>query len=213
MEVTIPFGHADPGSSPSGGRRVASVTAEVADRMCHLQFEGMRTGELALFEAHVHPRATNREAKDEPLDCRAEGPAAFLATGNMLRGAFAELSWTVHEVAVDGDLVVAHTTMSGVQAGTFHRYAPDGRVDAAFPSRGWRFSVTQTHWWRMHDGLMIEHWANRDDMGMALQLGWVPPGPAFIVRMLLALRRARRAEARRGGPVSEGLESQMISAG
>lgn len=179
--------------------------------MCRQQFEGMRTGDLALFKQHVHPLATNREAKDEPLDCRGEGPMAFLATGNMLRGAFADLTWTVHEVLVDGDLVVAHTTMSGRQARTFHRYDRHGCADTAFPSRGRRFAVTQTHWWRMRDGLMVEHWANRDDMSMALQLGWLPPTPAYVARMLVAMRRARRAESRRGGPVAEGLECRPVA--
>jgi hypothetical protein len=47
----------------------------------------------------------------------------------------------------------------------------------------------------MKDGLILEHWANRDDMGMAMQLGWLPPTPVFLVRMTLAKRRAKR-EAR-----------------
>jgi hypothetical protein len=27
----------------------------------------------------------------------------------------------------------------------------------------------------MRDGLVVEHWANRDDLGMAMQLGWFDP--------------------------------------
>ncbi|HEY2205551.1 MAG TPA: hypothetical protein VGH99_13850 [Pseudonocardia sp.] len=42
------------------------------------------------------------------------------------------------------------------------------------------------------DGKIIEHWANRDDLGTAVQLGWTPPSPVYLTRMLLALRRARR---------------------
>jgi hypothetical protein len=43
------------------------------------------------------------------------------------------------------------------------------------------------------DGLVIEHWANRDDQGMAEQLGWVPPTPAYLLRMAMAKRRARKS--------------------
>ena len=43
------------------------------------------------------------------------------------------------------------------------------------PNHGRSFAVTQTHWFRMRDGLVIEHWANRDDLGMGLQLGWFGP--------------------------------------
>ena len=61
-----------------------------------------------------------------------------------------------------------------------------------FPPRGRNFAVTQTHWFRMRDGRVAEHWANRDDLGMGQQLGWNPPTPPYLVRMLLAGRRARR---------------------
>ena len=62
----------------------------------------------------------------------------------------------------------------------------------AFPPRGRTFTITQTHWFRMRDGRVAEHWANRDDLGMGQQLGWNPPTPLYLVRMLLATRRARR---------------------
>jgi hypothetical protein len=45
----------------------------------------------------------------------------------------------------------------------------------------------------MRDGKVAEHWANRDDLGMGQQLGWTPPTPPHIARMLLARRRMRRA--------------------
>jgi hypothetical protein len=65
-------------------------------------------------------------------------------------------------------------------------------VEVAFPPRGRTFAVTQTHWFRMRDGKVAEHWANRGDLGMGQQLGWNPPTPLYLVRMLLASRRARR---------------------
>jgi hypothetical protein len=43
---------------------------------------------------------------------------------------------------------------------------------------------------------IIEHWANRDDLGMARQLGWIPPSPAFLFKMARAKRRALRTPAR-----------------
>ncbi len=55
----------------------------------------------------------------------------------------------------------------------------------------------------LRDGKVAEHWANRDDLGLGQQLGWTPPSPAYIARMLLARRRLRRAEAAaRPGPAS-----------
>lgn len=168
----------------------ATVDAkEICVRATHL----MGDGDLADFATVVHPQARNREDVDEPPASRGRGPEAFFATALWLRDGFAELRWEIHEVVADGDLVVLHATMSGRHVRTFVGYGPDARPAQAFPPTGRRFAVTQTHWFRMRDGLVVEHWANRDDLGMATQLGWSPPSPRYLVRMLLATRRARRA--------------------
>lgn len=158
-------------------------------------FELMESGTLDDFQQVIHPDWVNHEAVDEPPECRVGGPRAAYATALWLRGAFADLRWEVHEVVVERDLVVAHTTMSGRQVGPMVVYDEQGQVEEAFPPTGKTFAITQTHWQRIADGKVIEHWANRDDLGCAQQLGWVPPTPVYLVRMARAKRRARR-EAR-----------------
>jgi predicted ester cyclase len=155
-------------------------------------FEVMRTGGPADFERIIHPDAVNHEAKDEPPECRGRGPAVFYATKLWLHEAFAELRWDVHEVIAEGDLAVVHCTMSGRHVRDFVAFREDGEVADAFPPTGRRFATTQTHWLRIDGGRVIEHWANRDDMGTAAQLGWVPPSPLYLFRMARAKRRARR---------------------
>jgi predicted ester cyclase len=152
----------------------------------------MASGDLDDLTQVVHPRAVNREAKDEPPACRGHGPAAFAATARWLRAAFADLTFDVHETVTDGDVITVHCTMSGRQVGAFAGYDERGEVARAFPPTGRTFAITQSHWFRMKDGLIVEHWANRDDLGMASQLGWVPPTPAFLWRMARAKRHARR---------------------
>ncbi len=152
----------------------------------------MSTEDPSAYDELIHAEATNREAVDEPPRCRSAGPAAFLATARWLHAAFADLRWEIHTMVEDGDTVVLHATMSGRQTGPFIAYGPDARPVAALPSTGRTFAVTQTHWFRINDGKVIEHWANRDDRGMGEQLGWTPPTPLFIARMILATRRAKR---------------------
>ena len=100
-------------------------------------------------------------------------------------------------MVAEGDLVVVHNTMSGRQTGTAVMYGPDGGVAQAMPATGRSFATTQTHWLRICDGQVIEHWANRDDQGTAMQLGWIPPTPMFLFKAWRATRRARRIEATR----------------
>ena len=156
----------------------------------------MADGTLEDFEAVFHPDARNREDVDEPPASRGRGPAAFYATALWLRDAYAELRWDIHDVVAEDDLVVVHATMSGRHVRTFVSYGVDARPAQAFPPTGKRFATTQTHWCRVADGKVIEHWANRDDLGTAMQLGWTPPSPLYLVRMVLATRRARREAGR-----------------
>jgi predicted ester cyclase len=144
----------------------------------------------------VHPDAVNREALAEPPDTRGHGPEAFLATARWLATAFADLAFDIDTVVVEGDLVVTHGTMSGRQTGDFVIWTPEGRVERAFAPTGKTFEVRHAHFARMRDDLVVEHWAVRDDQGMALQLGWVPPSPWYLLRCAVATSRARRAAAR-----------------
>jgi predicted ester cyclase len=155
----------------------------------------MATGTLADLERLTHPEAVNREAVDEPPAASAPGAAGFWATALWLRTAFSDLHFEIHEVVEHGDLVVVHNTMSGRHTGDFVAWA-DGQIKVVMPATGREFASTQSHWIRFRDGLLVEHWANRDDFGTAEQLGWAPPSPAFLVRQVLATRRARRRLAR-----------------
>ena len=141
--------------------------------------------------AIIHPEATNDEAVSEPPAARGRGPAAFKATYDWLHTAFAGLHWDVVDLVAEGDLVVARTVMHGRQVAPFVTYEPDGRVGQVFASNGRSFAASQTHWYRLTEGRIIGHAANRDDLGQARQLGWVPPSPAFLVRSALAKRHLR----------------------
>lgn len=79
-------------------------------------------------------------------------------------------------------------------------YDDEANIKVVFPPRGKRFAVTQTHWFRMRDGKIVEHWANRDDLAMGEQLGWTPSTPLYLSRMLLSRRRARRAAQKPSRP-------------
>jgi len=152
--------------------------------LCAQSMDLMATGSREDFERLFHPQAVNREAAV---------PAGFFATAQWLRGAFSGLRFEIHEAAEQDDLVVLHVTMSGRHTGDFASYQPGtATVDATMPPTGKGFAVTQTHWFRTRDGMITEHWANRDDLAMARQAGWVPPSPRFLLRAALAKRRAQK---------------------
>jgi hypothetical protein len=105
-------------------------------------------------------------------------------------------------VIAEGELVSIYCTMHGRHVNTLVWYDEKALVKDAFPPTGQCFASTQTHWFRVADGKVIEHWANRDDMGTALQFGWVPPTPVYLLRMMIARWRVRRAGLRTRPSVS-----------
>ena len=163
-----------------------------ATAICARSLEIMADGGLPDFEAVIHPGAVTREATGPP-GSRGRGPAAFYAIAVWLRGAFSGLRYEVHHAVADADLVVIHSTWSGRHVGPFVTYHESGAVAQAMPPTGKTFAATQSHWFRLADNKIIEHWANRDDLAMARQLGWIPPTPAYLVKMARAKRRAKRS--------------------
>jgi predicted ester cyclase len=157
----------------------------------------MASGEREEFDAIYHPAAVDGENRIQPPSSRVPGPDCYWSTAQWLRAAFADLHYDIHHAVADGDLVAVNSTMNGRHTAPWVVYTESGDVDTVFPPTGKAFAATQSHWFRVQDGLIREHWANRDDLGMAKQLGWVPPTPAYLLRMAVAKRRARRSAASR----------------
>lgn len=76
---------------------------------------------------------------------------------------FPDHRFDVDDVAADGQTVAVWGTMVGTQEGELMGIAPTGK----------RVAAQQSHWFRVADGKLAEHWAVRDDLGMLRQLGVV----------------------------------------
>jgi predicted ester cyclase len=172
---------------------VSAEPTDVAVRSIHT----MAVGDRAAFDALYSSLATDHENRIQPPSSRVGGPAGFFSTALWLRAAFADLHYDIHHAVTDGNLVAVNCTMNGRHVAPWAVYAADGTVDSVFPPTDKPFAMTQSHWFRVEDGLIIEHWANRDDLGMARQLGWVPP--TYLLRMARAKRRVRRSDPPKTG--------------
>ena len=167
---------------------VSAGPISVAVRSIH----AMAAGDRADLDPLYHPRAVDRENQVQPPSSRVPGPAGFYSTALWLRAAFAGLHYDIHHAITDGNLVAVNATMNGRHVAPWAVYTEAGAVDAVFPPTHKTFATTQSHWFRIEDGKITEHWANRDDLGMARQLGWIPPTPAYLLKMARAKRRAKR---------------------
>jgi len=69
-----------------------------------------------------------------------------------------------------GEDVVIRTIMSGTHLGVC-RLPIMGALLMGVPPTGRSFKIQTIHWYRMKGGLIQDHRANRDDLGMLQQLG------------------------------------------
>ena len=77
---------------------------------------------------------------------------------------FPDHRFDVEDAAAEGDTVAVRGTMTGTHEGELSGIAPTGG----------RVAAQQSHWFRVADGKIAEHWAVRDDLGMMRQLGLTP---------------------------------------
>lgn len=99
---------------------------------------------------------------------RVNGPQAMRQTVGWLLDQFPDLTMTIEALVSDGDLVAARVCSEGTNL---------GKLNGVMPPSGNRFKARQSHWFRVEDGKLAEHWATRDDLTAMIQLG-VVPGPA-----------------------------------
>jgi predicted ester cyclase len=129
--------------------------------------DGLNRRDTSVFEEIVAADYVNHEAGDMLLE--ASGPQDWSDVAERLSAAFPDVSWTVLRTVAEGDHVWVETRMSGTHRGDFFGIAPTGR----------HFAVRQVHMLRVQDGLIRDHWAVRDDLGVLVQLGAVsPPTPS-----------------------------------
>jgi predicted ester cyclase len=176
-------------SAAADSPTVSTDAIAIAVRSIHTMAEGARTA----FDPLYHPRAVDRENKIQPPSSRVEGPQGFYSTALWLRGAFVDLHYDIHQAISTGDIVAVNSTMNGRHVADYAFYDDTGAVASVLPPTGRTFAMTQSHWFRVDNGKIIEHWANRDDLGTAQQLGWLPPTPIYLAKMWRAKRRARRS--------------------
>ena len=91
------------------------------------------------------------------------GPEGANAVLRWLRGAFADLSYEILDAFGDQDRVAVRLITRGTHTGEFLGTPPTGK----------RFQIEAIHLYRIHDGKVAEHWAKRDDLGLARQLGLI----------------------------------------
>jgi predicted ester cyclase len=115
-------------------------------------------------------------------DCRNHGRQAGRAGVRTVLGEiktnFPDARLTTVNSVAEGEWVVVRCTYSGTHRGT-SPFPVDGGMLVGVRPTGRSFEVQHIHMYRMLEGKIAEHFANRDDIGMMRQLGLLPPPPSL----------------------------------
>jgi steroid delta-isomerase-like uncharacterized protein len=135
-------------------------TAAEANKAVVLRYveEVWNRHDLDAVDSLVSPDYVNHAATTE--DYRRGGARQIWV---WLLSVFPDHRFDVEHIAADGDTVAVLGTMVGTHEGELMGIAPTGR----------RVVAQQSHWFRVEEGKLTEHWAVRDDLGMLQQLGVV----------------------------------------
>jgi steroid delta-isomerase-like uncharacterized protein len=131
-------------------------------------------------------------ADERPL----QGHEGYRAFAERVRGGFPDIEITIHDVVLDGDVIVGRMTIEGTHT----------RPYLGIPPTGLRIKVSQIVWGRFEDEKIAEAWQELNAIGLLQTLGAVPPqdvGPvgligwAFATVGRMGVLQARHARRRR----------------
>jgi predicted ester cyclase len=120
--------------------------------------DGSGADQIAADDYVEHAQAPFGRSEPGPV----RGPEHLRSAAAWLLEQFPDLRMTIDLLVADGDLVAALVTSTGTNLGP---------LDGVMPPTGRLFSARQSHWFRVRDGRLVEHWATRDDLDAMLQLG------------------------------------------
>jgi predicted ester cyclase len=100
---------------------------------------------------------------------RVNGPRATQESLEWLIAQFPDIHMTIEALVAEDDTVVVRTLSEGTNL---------GKLNGIMPPTGRRFAARQSHWFRVENDKLAEHWATREDLPTMIQLGVIqPPGP------------------------------------
>jgi len=152
----------DANTSPHTKENFTVTTREAQNKAIHRRyFAASDAADLAAFDELMAPDFVNHYPG-------APGPLnreATLQMGTMFWAAFSDHYYTIEDQIAEGDKVATRLAWRAIHSGDFQGLPPTGRKVAVS-------GIAVAH---IKDGIILEHWATFDQMGMMQQLGLVPP--------------------------------------
>jgi steroid delta-isomerase-like uncharacterized protein len=142
------------------GRKLPSIDAEANKQLVKRFYEEVwGRGNGAFAEQVFAPDYVRHDLRPTEASPGASGQAGI---AEAFRNAFPDLEWRVDLLLGESDLVAARWTATGTNSGEWGSVPPTGRRVEFSGVNIFRFG---------DDGMVVEIWNHRDDLGLMQQLG------------------------------------------
>jgi steroid delta-isomerase-like uncharacterized protein len=121
--------------------------------------EGTNKGNLNIVEELFAPDYKHHDPANPDVIVGNEGVTRHIQS---LRGAFPDLVFHIDDMVSDGEKIVIRWTANVTHTGDYFGIPPTGKSAV----------ITGMNTWQVQNGKAVEGWVNRDDIGLAQQLGW-----------------------------------------
>lgn len=172
LAAALPFGsqalaQRDSVPLPDGGPETLDGSALAATNVARLKayYVAFNGGDIVKAVTYYAPDTRNHG--------RVVGRPGLTRVLTELHSLFPDYRHDLVEITATGDTVVTRNKVSGTHKGV-GTLPVEGGMLVGVPATGKAFVVQHIHWWRFKDGLIVEHYACRDDLEMMQQLGLLP---------------------------------------
>lgn len=136
-------------------------TLEANKQLCRDYFTAFLKGDKAWWAEHIAPSFVRH---DPGLPFEVRGPAGVAQLHDVLLPAFPDMKLPLEDFVAEGEKVLVRLRVQATHTGQFGDMAPTGK----------KIDIGVLDLFQIRDGVLIEHWALLDNLGMLKQLGALP---------------------------------------
>jgi len=137
------------------------MSLEDNKQLCRDYFKAFLERDEAWWQEHIAPTFVRH---DPGLPFEVRGPEGIAQLHDALLPGFPDMDLELQDFVAEGEKVLVRLTIHATHTGTF------GELEAT----GKRIDVAVLDLFQIRDGVLIEHWAQLDNLGMLHQLGALP---------------------------------------
>lgn len=133
-------------------------TLEANKQLCRDYFQAFLKRDTDWMKRHIAPDFARH---DPGLPFEVRGPEGVAQLHDALLPAFPDMQLPLEDFVAEGEKVLVRLRVQATHTGAFGEMAPTGR----------RIDIGVLDLFQIRDGVLIEHWALLDNLGMLKQLG------------------------------------------